>query len=576
MNMKKSLLIAALTLLVTASAGAYDFKVGGLCYNITGTDPNTVEVTFENEKAPRYTSLSGLLTIPSSVSNGGTTYNVTAIGKNAFSSCKNITKVTIPNTVKKICDNAFMYDSGITELALAGSIDTIGKNAFRSCKALSQLAIPEGITTIENSAFSECTSLASVYVFGETLTSLAQSVFSSCTSLATISFPNSLYIIGGNAFYKTAWLDNQPDGLVYVSKVAYSYKGEVPGGTNVSIKSGTKGIAEYCFWDGAGLASVTMPGSLLYIGQYAFYGCTGLKSVVVPNLVTEMGGSVFSGCTGLTSVTLSNSLTYISSNSFYNCSGLKSVTVPNTVTWIGNSAFEGCTGLTTLPISNSVETLWSSVYKGCTGLTKATLPNSVKEIKGWGIFSGCTGLTELTIPNSITTLSNASGEFASDCPNLKTLNIDNDLLAEIRRFYFVKDIVETVNLGNSVTTIPANAFKNCTALKKLTLPNNYSSIGNSAFEGCTQLEDVYSLRVKPITIDASVFSGVQVSGYCDLHVPEGSAGRYRAMDVWKDFYIIDEKAGPSGESGIKGDLDGDGAVDGKDVSILLDIVLSGD
>ena len=66
-------------MLVSALQGwAYDFEVDGIYYIITGT--NTVSVV-----KGEY-DYGGDITIPKNVSSDGKTYNVTAIGANAFQS----------------------------------------------------------------------------------------------------------------------------------------------------------------------------------------------------------------------------------------------------------------------------------------------------------------------------------------------------------------------------------------------------------------------------------------------------------------------------------------------------------
>ena len=51
-------------------------------------------------------------------------------------------------------------------------------------------------------------------------------------------------------------------------------------------------------------------------------------------------------------------------------------------------------------------------------------------------------------------------------------------------------IVSSSYMGLPVTSISANAFINCTTIRKLTLPNTVKSIGASAFEGCSYLDTI--------------------------------------------------------------------------------------
>ena len=75
------------------------------------------------------------------------------------------------------------------------------------------------------------------------VTSIGNSAFADYSGLTSITIPNSVESIGSRAFYGTAWLNNQPDGVVYAGKVLYTYKGSMPVGTKISIKDGTLGIA---------------------------------------------------------------------------------------------------------------------------------------------------------------------------------------------------------------------------------------------------------------------------------------------------------------------------------------------
>ena len=150
-------------------------------------------------------------------------------------------------------------------------VTSIGKDAFY-CSNLISVTIPEGVTRIGDWAF-----------YGS-------------RNLISIIIPNSVTSVGIEVFSGTPWYNNQPDGLIYIGKVAYRYKGEAPPNNTIIIKNGTLVINSSCFSDCYGLTSVTIPNSVTTIGNYAFYERTGLTSINIPNSVTSIGGGAFSNC----------------------------------------------------------------------------------------------------------------------------------------------------------------------------------------------------------------------------------------------------------------------------------------
>ena len=135
--------------------------------------------------------------------------------------------------------------------------------------------------------------------------------------VTSISIPDACTNIGVGAFDGTTWYNNQPDGMVYIGKVAYKYKGTMADGTTVAIKAGTLALANYVFEGCTTLESVSIPNSVTRIGEFAFRGCTTLTSITIPSSVTTIGNSAFSGCTGLTNVVIPSSISTINSNVFF-------------------------------------------------------------------------------------------------------------------------------------------------------------------------------------------------------------------------------------------------------------------
>ena len=332
--------------------------------------------------------------------------SVTSIGNFAFGFCDGLTSITIPNSVTSIGGSAFggcagltsiivelgnsVYDSrnncnaiiqtstneliaGCKNTVIPNSVTSIGDYAFGWCDSLTSITIPNSVTSIGSAAFYSCDGLTSITI-PNSVTSIGSAAFYGCSSLTSVNLvtPSSITYIGSSAFAETPWLTNQPDGVVYLGDVLYSYKGSMPQNTSVIVNSGTKAISTSAFSGCSGLTSITIPNSVTSIGGSAFYNCSGLTSITIPNSVTSIGTSTFRDCYRLTSITIPNSVTSIGNFAFQDCSSLTSLTIPNSVTSIGEQAFRGCSGLTSVIIGNSVTSIRSNAFRDCVQLTSIT------------------------------------------------------------------------------------------------------------------------------------------------------------------------------------------------------------
>ena len=155
------------------------FNLDNLTYSTSGSNA-TVTGSYD---APSNWNL----TIPSSVTNNGETYIVTAIGIAAFYFKYSLIGVIIPNTVTTIGTSAFTGCFFSTSVTIGSSVTTIGNNAFQNLVNLTSVIIPNSVITIGSSAFMNCKLMSSVTI-GSGVTSISSNAFQDCDVLSSVYF----------------------------------------------------------------------------------------------------------------------------------------------------------------------------------------------------------------------------------------------------------------------------------------------------------------------------------------------------------------------------------------------------
>ena len=318
-----------------------------------------------------------------------------SISESAFKDCANLTAILIPSSVKHIDKYAFYNCQGLTKLNFNDGIERIENDAFGSCEKLTSVNFSETLKSIGAFAFVECEKLSEITI-PQSVTSVGEYAFSGCENLASVTVSDDLPYVGGRAFEKTKWLNSQPDGVVYIGKSAYGYKGDMPKNTELSLKSGITNISGYAFYEEKNLTSVKIPETVNRIGNWAFLDCEGLKNVNIPDGVKRIESWTFSNCSSLTNITVPDSVTVLDGLAFSYCTNLKNIELSKNLTEIGMGALSHCTSLETIDIPDSVIIMDNIAMAGCSELKSVNIGSNLKTVGGQ-VFAGCTSLEKVNV-----------------------------------------------------------------------------------------------------------------------------------------------------------------------------------
>ena len=226
-------------------------------------------------------------------------------------------------------------------------------------------------------------------------------------------------------------------------------------GTNVSYTfnystghltiSGSGAMQDYGFVYSPGLIGTT-----IYFSP--FKNESSIKSIQIHYGVTSIGNQSFVGCINLQSVIIPSSLKSIGNSAFSGCSSLQSVTIPGSVTNIGDYAFDECTGLQSITVDTNNQYYSSDSY--------GVLYNKDK-----------TKLIQYPVGNKRT-----------------SFNAPSSLISIDGYAFRYCTSLQSITIGNGVTSIGHSAFSNCTSLQSITIPDSVVKIGKNAFRHCGNLE----------------------------------------------------------------------------------------
>lgn len=417
--MKKFLLSFAV-LAAFASTAQTTFTVGDLKYTTTGA--STVEVS-----GPATNEVTAI-DVPATVDYEGTTYNVTAIGVQAFKwskvvtavipssvevikkeafngadlasitlneglkvignyslACKNLTTIDVPSTVTCIEDNVFFAATNLTKVTLREGLKTIGRSSFYKVP-ITKLDIPASVDTIYKSAFLYCDKLEEVTLH-EGLKYMGDGAFNGCKVLQGMVLPSTLTYIGMECFLDNAQMSNiyigagvQTLGEGFMAKTGISQINLDPANPYFKLVDGVLYSADGIFLHAVpmkGMTEMTVADGTMGIFGGAFWG-SQVANVTLPESIRAIDDYAFCQ-SALASINLPEGMTYIGEQAFA-ATNLTEVVLPENAPYIQDGQFAGCTKLRNVTFPSSILQVYNHAFYNCSNLTITALGSNPPEI----------------------------------------------------------------------------------------------------------------------------------------------------------------------------------------------------
>lgn len=417
---------------------------------------------------------------------------VTEIADHAFAGMKNLTYVSIPDSILHVGYKAF---EGCTSLAYVENLNVLylgnTKNQFRVAVGFKnqtdRINISNATVVIADGAFEKCNKVTQIYLSSRMRT-IGDYAFRGCTALESFEFGNSVSYIGESAF-------------------ASCMK----------------------------LSKIEIPDSVKEIGASAFEGCTALRQASTGNGVKVIESNTFAACTTLEQISIGAAVNHIKEMAFFGCKSLRDISLPAVIQHVSASAFLDCLALkyeiykggkylsggdsdyfllyevpdreiTSLPLHPDTAVVAYGLFGSLQKLSFIYIEENNGNGKNFSVANNC--IYRLNDYNTVVMGMNQSRPYASS----------GELVICDYAFYGC-DLGYMEKLGRNVVKIGDYAFANSRGAESIRFFSDVKSIGEGAFMNCRLLRNIYFNGTKVESIGDYAFYRCGLSG--DLELPKG-------------------------------------------------------
>lgn len=444
----------------------YTLKKGTLTISGKGEMPK--KMTFKNNKKVKKVV----------IKNG-----VTSVSDKAFYKCKNLSKVTIGKSVKKIGIDSF-NGTKIKKVTIPKKVKEIGQDAFENCKQLENITLP-GKYTLKKKKGDDAYATIMGGSMADTVT------FSTSIDLKTVTYVNS------NVF------DVSANDKNYTSKSGMIYTKD--GKILVRVSAGTK---ELSIDEGCETFALQ---SILYARHFDgddYVVCDKLEKIRIPASVKkidynayqagdyherfDIGKDIVISGADLDGESVVNLCNRTNLSTWENIAKqVPSIKVENGMYISKDNVLIGYEGKSEkLVVPEGITTIANNVIKGegynpdSKIAKEIVIPDTVKVIEDRAFFSRY-NLEKVTLPKNLTEI----GDYAFFECNIKEIEIPNTI-TKWGKNVFSSCALEKVTIPTNIKEIPEGMFDACYKLKNIVIPDNIEKINEGAFWDCRNLESV--------------------------------------------------------------------------------------